>query len=148
MAPKIEFRDRSSGQRGSNSNVLEGPRLPCAREGCRKALERFFESKFWLTFSKSKLKHRERLELRIENRHFAWGLSGKHTDLHFISIPLDSIQFWGTSFFSELGESSMFGAACNRAVNRPVLALLIQLNHHLSYLSACHANYQWNQHFY
>ena len=117
MAPKIAFRDRSSGQRGSNSGVLEGPRLPSAREGRRKTLERFFESKFWFCFSKPKLKHSQRLRLRIKHRHFAWGLSEKHIDFHFITIPLDSIRFWGTSSFSDLGEFSVCDTGGNRGIN-------------------------------
>ena len=90
MAPKIEFRDRSSGQRGSNGDALKGPGLSCAREGRRRSLDRFFENHFWFMFSQSKLKC---LPSRFQHRHLDWGLAEKHRYFHFITIPYDSMQF-------------------------------------------------------
>ena len=90
MAPKIEFRDRSSGQRGSSSDVLEGPKLSCAWKDRRSSLEGFFESHFWFMFSQCKLKC---LPSSFQDRHLDWGLTEKHRYFHFITIPFDSIQF-------------------------------------------------------
>ena len=123
MPPKIEFRDRSSGQRGSNSDVLEGPKLSCAWEDRRRSLERFFESHFWFMFSQSKLKQ---LPSRFQHRHLDWGLAEKHRYFHFITIPFDSIQFRVLSKVQPWSETPLITTAKQSSDQSPCLALSSQ----------------------
>ena len=123
MAPKIEFRDRSSGQRGSNSDVLEGPKLSCAWEDRGRSLERFFESHFWFMFSQSKLKC---LPSRFQHRHLDWELAEKHRYFHFITIPFDSIQFQVLSKVQSWSETHLITTAKQSSDQSPCLALSSQ----------------------